>query len=245
MVAGAVTRPASSAVLNLMPAGVSHDVVMVAPDSYGRVLNAAVAPQFAPQAPEFAGAGAEDLTALATAVLPEASLPAVFTSMAGLACTPALPDDCLPFDYPNQGCESRSHWMCQLLEAEGHTLGKVWVFNFPEADTANHPCCHIKWHWHVAPFLRIEGEPDPIAAVRVLDPSLHPTGFVTLTAFLAGLGRTLAAVRFSDAKYFQMGFDGRGSLENLNQAADYLAIYRAKARSRGPQPPYPCGQAIP
>lgn len=224
----------------LRKANGSDNVVIVAPDSYGRVLAAAVAPAVAPQAPQFGPGGAEELPALAVATLPEAQLPAIFACMAGLACTPALPDDCFPFDYPNQGCESRAHEMCRMLDAEGHTLGKVWIFNFPATTTPNYPGCHIKWHWHVAPFLRVEGEADPIASVRVLDPSLHTQGFVTLEAFLAGLGRTTADIKFSAARYFQLGFDGRGSLENLDQAIQYLAIYRAKARSRDPQPPYPC-----
>ena len=97
--------------------------------------------------------------------------------------------DSIPFDYPDDCCFSRAHEMCRLLEAQGITTDKIWLFdegyylsamkNDPfaqedwslHADTPNHPSGSVAWRYHVATVVYVQG-PDGAPQPMVMDPSL-------------------------------------------------------------------------
>jgi hypothetical protein len=50
----------------------------------------------------------------------------LFTAISQENCdVNAMCGDCIPFLYPNDGCQARTHRMCQLLANLGVTAGKI------------------------------------------------------------------------------------------------------------------------
>ena len=218
----------------------SREVLLVAANRRGEVVDAEPAsPEDALLAPDFTAVGAEPLDRIPTATVAPADLDDLFALVAAHDCRRRPPSPCIPFDYPDTGCDARAHKMCEVLGDHGIVAGKVWVFDGPEARTVNVPGCVVQWFWHVAAFVRVAGETGT-AAVRVLDPSVH-TESVSLGRFRAGLGVRASAVRFSAMAIYQMGQDGRGVTALPGQSDKDLPKYRACAALRRPPPPYgPC-----
>jgi hypothetical protein len=102
--------------------------------------------------------------------------------------------DKIPFDYPDNCCYSRAEAMCEILEAQGISTNKVWILDTPAdryffqhdtnapplkatliANTPNHPKGYVKWWYHVATVVKVQG-PDGKVRDMVFDPSLfdHP-----------------------------------------------------------------------
>jgi len=97
------------------------------------------------------------------------------------------PASCIPFLYPDSGCEGRAHAMFFAIRDEGEEFGKVWVDYDRRRDipTPNNPCCQVPWVWHVVPVVKVtvEGTAQP----WVIDPSLF-CGPVHLDTWLAAQG---------------------------------------------------------
>jgi hypothetical protein len=214
-------------------------VVMVDATGRGAVLHVAEAPFEAwPLAPLPGPEGAQSLGSIAMTRVSRSKVGPLFHQLANASCQLTAIDGCIPFDYPNTGCNARAHKMCELLQAQSVSCAKVWVFDpLMSADTKNfQDACQIGWLYHVAPYVRVSGAGN--ASVRVLDPSLF-THAVTLAQFVAGLHTLVSKVQFSQAKFYQMGSTG-GSLPSPNQCDSDLEWLREEAAARIPQPPYPC-----
>jgi hypothetical protein len=108
----------------------------------------------------------------------------LFDFLAGEICDPkAILNPCLPFHYPDDGCQGRAHVMCdKLLHASRERpdlpdviSGKIWHHGLPnqayEVQTSNSPACKVKWLFHCAPIVRVTNG-TTAGALRVLDPSL-------------------------------------------------------------------------
>jgi hypothetical protein len=122
-------------------------------------------------------------------IVTEACRDAMFALVSGAEnCIPAAETPgCIPFLYPNSGCEARAHRMCQLISGQGVIPAKV--FNYPApgdiltVSTPNASQCVVYWAGHIAPVLQVDTG-QGTTAIYVIDPSLFPSA-VTLTEWLA------------------------------------------------------------
>ncbi|MFX1256417.1 MAG: protein-glutamine glutaminase family protein [Promethearchaeota archaeon] len=95
----------------------------------------------------------------------------LFDDMNNLSCNPCAPSSsCIPFKYPDDGCACRAHKMCYLMNEEGETPGKVWLYGDLTVKTPNNPFCKVRWSYHVAPTLTVTTSDGDVK--RVIDPSL-------------------------------------------------------------------------
>jgi hypothetical protein len=230
----------------LETAAASKAVVMVVANTHNQIVDADLAPPEAQHlAPAFTTDGAEPLAQVTVSKVSASDLTRVFSIATGTACAVPPNGNCIPFNYPVHGCEARAHKVCGLLAAAGFKAGKLWLFGELSAHTTNHEFCDIGWEWHVAPYVRRQGQTGR-ASIRVIDPTLHEDRAVTLTRYLNSVNGGGATLLFSDAKFYQMGLDGAGSLERTMftkhglQSEDDLEAYREEGARRRPQPPYVC-----
>ena len=101
----------------------------------------------------------------------------LFNNMNAESCDPCNPSsECIPFKYPDSGCQARAHKMCYtMVNDHGEEPEKVWIFPPPpyatfSVPTLNHPDCSVSWMWHVAPTLVVSTSGGD--EKRVIDPSL-------------------------------------------------------------------------
>lgn len=91
------------------------------------------------------------------------------------------------FGWLVEGCECRAQLMIERLQEVGLRPGRAWALSvgrllrFPQPD---HPRRFYKWRNHVAPAVMVPGAE---GGVLVIDPSLSPTGPVTLTQWAASM----------------------------------------------------------
>lgn len=78
---------------------------------------------------------------------------------------------CIPFNFKGDGCYARAHRMRQIMESDGKTCYKIFVFaDYYNDKLLNVPGCNnIGWGYHVAPLVYADGE------WYVIDPSLSNT----------------------------------------------------------------------
>lgn len=66
---------------------------------------------------------------------------------------------CVPFNFPDDGCNARAAFMCDALKKRGIASGKVFCFAGSRAlltaKTGNAPCGRVSWIFHVATVVRI------------------------------------------------------------------------------------------
>jgi hypothetical protein len=106
-------------------------------------------------------------------VPPAQSIPVLTPKQAQAAFERMAAQEDIAFTYPQDGCYSRAHLMCQRLRGLGYLPGKVWAFAHGEnlhARTINDPRGFIEWNWHVAPTLKVRTR-DGLRDM-VIDPSL-------------------------------------------------------------------------
>jgi hypothetical protein len=122
----------------------------------------------------------------------------LFDLCASRSCDPLEPSsDCIPFLYPDHGCQARAHEMCRLLVEAGAMPRKLWIEGVLTPRTRNHPECSVLWVFHTAPtlcvrrwfFFRQE---------QVLDPALFAT---PVTRFAWKSRMEDPTVRFSSAPW--------------------------------------------
>jgi hypothetical protein len=176
------------------------------------------------------------------------SIPVLTPKQAQAAFERMAAQEDIAFTYPQDGCYSRAHLMCQRLRALGYLPGKVWAFAHGEnlhARTINDPRGFIEWNWHVAPTLKVRTPAGP--RDLVIDPSLctrpvtpeewrdlmkksptSPGPFICLTR-LGEPPLTPRGVRSPGSGYWQ-GADPASSLDE--HARDTMRRYQAAADSR-------------
>ena len=172
-----------------------------------------------------------------------------FTAMTGETCSVnAIGGDCIPFLYPNDGCQARAHRMCEVLANISVTAGKVWLFGsgYPRratllARTRNSPRCKVRWLYHSAAVVQV-AMPGGLE-LRVFDPSLFghhvsPEEWKSVQGDVqARLEFTSAAVR-DQAPNQPIAFD-----DDFSDTPEDLVAYQARLLNRvarqGP-PPYAC-----
>ena len=156
--------------------------------------------------------------------------------VANSACAVAPPATCIPFDYPDTGCNARAHRVGTILADHNIESGKVWLFDEGmRIATRNFQAgCTIGWFYHVAPYIRVRGRGQ--GSARVLDPALFPDGAVSVAEFLSGL-HSQEQPQYTRHKVYQLGPTG-GALEDPGQCDDDLQCFRQAAADRDPQPPY-------
>lgn len=220
----------------LSRAHADRQVVMVRAPQRGLIVDADAAPEEAwPLAPAFGPDGARPVGSIVVAALSKAGRDDAFRRVREHDKRAGPVHPCIPYDYPDTGCDARAHRMFEVLRDEGIVAGKVWVFDGPQTRTPNFPGCDIAWVWHVAIFVRADGERN--GDVHVIDPSLHSRE-LTLSGFLAGLQSTRARVLFSVGAFYKVDRDGRGVRPSASQCENDLAQYRLEAARRPSQPPY-------
>jgi hypothetical protein len=94
------------------------------------------------------------------------------------SCDPrTVEPPCIPFLYLDSGCKARAHEMCRLMIEQRVIPGKVWIFCNPshtppylQVKTRNHPCCEVRWGWHVSPTVQVIA--GSTIEIQVIDPSI-------------------------------------------------------------------------
>lgn len=81
-------------------------------------------------------------------------------------------DPAIPFNYPDDGCYARAHYMSRFLEDRGVISDKVFIEGQLRVNTPNHPQGFVEWRYHVAPVVKVRrGNQD---VLMVFDPSIFP-----------------------------------------------------------------------
>jgi hypothetical protein len=119
---------------------------------------------------------------------------------------PGEPTDCLPIQYPDNGCFAIASRACELIQNSGIDVCKAWLFaaegrrlRFP---TANRFRCTQAWNSHVVPAVRV-GSPND-RDLLVLDlASMTARGPVTPEEWRRSLGDPNAQLDFTDVTVFQ------------------------------------------
>jgi hypothetical protein len=86
----------------------------------------------------------------------------LFDLVSARSCNPVtIPDPCIPFLWPDDGCNARSQAMCRLMIADGAEPAQVWIFSGSTVrptlrpQTPNNPHCTVEFFLHVAPTLQV------------------------------------------------------------------------------------------
>jgi hypothetical protein len=213
-------------------------IVMVTAEDDGSILDSDLAPFEAWHlAPVFGAEGAEDVEAILVTILGDRDVRRAFDLVAARDCRRAAPDDCIPFDYPDDGCFARAHKMFTTLRDAQIVAGKIWLGKMHTRTRNSKLFCDIHFTKHVAVYVRVPG--NGTDSVLVLEPAFFDRGPVRFDDFVEGLHTSADAIRFSRGEFYQMGDTG-GSRERRNQCEKDLAFYRGLAALRQPPPPYEC-----
>lgn len=170
----------------------------------------------------------------------------IFALMASKSCDPVtVPEPCITFLYPDDGCYARAHEMCRLTSLEGVTARKI--FNYANYDnglvvsTKNHPSCQVSWRYHVAPTLRVRLS-FPTVQEQVIDPALFGAPVPTAT-WQAKQTDPNAMLVGTDASVYYRSKAGATVMYDPNYAdtsatlADFRLELQLRAIQNGP-PPY-------
>jgi hypothetical protein len=172
----------------------------------------------------------------------EAQAQHLFNTVVTKSCAASSPaPDCIPFEYPDDGCKARAHKMCRLIEDQGFTPRKIFI-DLPGIEvftvaTKNKPGCKVVWSHHVAPLLEVVTNAG-VVEDYVIDPSLFP-GPVLRTDWVAWIKGASPPLITVWPWYF---YNDSGQLDdNLSKTDAELATVRAEFEMRrleiGP-PPY-------
>jgi hypothetical protein len=160
-------------------------------------------------------------------------------------CVPsACTRPCIPFRFPDCGCEARAHEMCKLILESGKNVlpGKVFNIGALTVKTANspNPGCKVCWPCHIAPRLTVIKDGGGTETM-IIDPSLFTDGPVTLRKWLSVQGVHYQVFQTAWECY-EPNFETRGfcSDPDYSQTTQTLALCRAALAARNPPPPYSC-----
>ncbi|WP_162072384.1 protein-glutamine glutaminase [Chryseobacterium fistulae] len=109
----------------------------------------------------------------------EGKLRSLFIKIKNNSCNGLHPSSpCANFNYGIDGCYARAHKIKQLLEENGYSSEKQWVYGNLRARTLDGKGC-ISWGYHVAVLVTyINNYNKKVKAV--VDPSLFPTKLVSI-----------------------------------------------------------------
>jgi hypothetical protein len=155
------------------------------------------------------------------------------------ACTPT----CIPFQFPDCGCEARAHQMCKLMLASGRDVlpGKLFSVGALTVQTANSPSCKVSWPCHIAPRLTVDKIGGGIETM-IIDPSLFRGGPVTQQKWLSVQSATPPQVFPTSWECYEPNFLAGGYCTDpdYTKTNSLLAACRAALAARNPPPPYHC-----
>lgn len=109
--------------------------------------------------------------------IPSDSIQLIFDSFLSLSCEKTnecqKDDPCITFDFKEDGCYARAHWMKKLMDEKyGYSCEKIFVYGRLKANNAGNcgsACIH--WGYHVAPYIQIIDASGKKQGL-VIDPSL-------------------------------------------------------------------------
>jgi len=145
----------------------------------------------------------------------------------------AARQDEIAFAYLWEGCECRAQLMIEQLEALGIDPGRAWAVSVGKplaVANPNQPNKKIKWGNHTAPTVAVEGVEH---AVLVIDPSLSPTGPMTISQWAGTMGARM--IEISEAPLSQGEILNRQTIRAL-AGQDLDAIVFSLARGQAPIP---------
>lgn len=161
----------------------------------------------------------------------------IFNALSATSCNPlTVPEPCIPFLYPDDGCWARAHEMCRLMIEMGHRPRKVWIDGGLQVSTKNHPYCWVYWFWHVAPTLCVRTGGYKTEDM-VIDPSLFSTP-VSKARWKGVQGDPNATLTDTSASYY---FSDGTTDPNYAQTEYHLSVYRRELLNRATEygpPPY-------
>lgn len=163
----------------------------------------------------------------------------VFDTLNATSCDPlTVPEPCIPFLYPDDGCWGRAHEMCRLMKAMNLRPRKVWIQGSLHVATRNKPNCNVNWNWHVAPILCVRSGRFLQSQKMVIDPSLFRTP-VPVASWKGVQDDPNASLTYTDASVFHLW--NNTTDPTYVQTNQLLATYRLMLQNRsvasGP-PPY-------
>jgi hypothetical protein len=142
----------------------------------------------------------------------------------------------IAFRWLVEGCECRAQLMIEHLQGLGLNPGRAWAISVGRWLTVAHPehaGQSYKWNSHVAPTLAVDGVEH---GVLVIDPSLSPTGPLTVTAW-AGAMRArsieLARIGLSEAEVLDLQAARTLEGRTLDAVVFLLAVGEPPVRNRG------------
>ncbi len=164
----------------------------------------------------------------------------MFALCAARTCDPrTVPEPCIPFLCPDDGCWARAHEMFRLMIAAGQQPGKIWNYGRLFASTRNNPRCAVSWGYHVAATLSVDSGNGPQTVV--IDPSLFPTP-VADVQWRSVQGDPRSSVALTNSSVDSRRQSGSFSTDpNYKDTILVLAQYRSqlRLRSAGPNGPPP------
>jgi len=164
----------------------------------------------------------------------------LFDEIAAAGCAlPAGTRGCIPFAYPDDGCWTRAAAMCNVLRGRGIRAVKVWIHGRLIVETCNSPYCELRWFWHVAPAVRIAGDPADLA---IVDPALCEWP-ASVRAWTAALGNGDARISITEEAVWRQATEGVFVKEPEGQLEFELDLYRETLEQRASDvgaPPYDC-----
>jgi hypothetical protein len=155
-----------------------------------------------------------------------------FSLVDGESCVPPLAPlpGCIPFLYPDNGCNARAHAMSRLILANGGLPSKAWNYGSLTILTKNHPCCSWTWKYHVALSVDVTG-PDGTSPY-IIDPSMHRQP-VPLSTWIADQHDPASMQATTTPDVFYLSSDGVRYLDPAYQwTKELLAYYRRQLQLR-------------
>jgi hypothetical protein len=150
---------------------------------------------------------------------------ALFDFLLSCDCSPKLlPNLCIPFKVPKNGCWIRAHLMSYKLVAEGETPQKVWCSYSGKLLTAKTPNsieCQVSWIYHVAPILPVL-QKNGKSIDMIFDPSMFD-GPVPVAKWQKSMTVTKSSLNTTRWQQYERFGDGEAS---EGQANTDMEIFR-------------------
>lgn len=166
----------------------------------------------------------------------------LYAAAAATSCVAATPSgSCIPFLWPDFGCQARAHEMCRITGIREKTWLRPNISQMLIAKTRNNPNCKVEWIFHVAPLVRIvENE---VRREYVIDPSMFPD-VVRVETWRAAQNSASAHFSLPAAIYnfYKNGeaFGDENYLSTREALQDCRDALRKRAAAKPGTPPFNC-----
>lgn len=132
-----------------------------------------------------------------------------FDTLRGLSCNPpSAGAPCIPFLYPDTGCDERAHEMCRLMTAMSLRPEKLWLDGSMQPRTRYNEDCQVLWTYHVAPTVWVYLGLGVGSIRMVIDPSVSTEPLDVNAWVRAQNTQLLSSLSYSDAarlRLFRLG----------------------------------------